>query len=79
MKIRLASIIFLFTSAAIFAQENLWPDVPVVIVGGMFLDGHETEPPHHSWVVFENGRITAVGQKHNTIIPDNTVIIDAVG
>ena len=62
-----------------FAQESLRPDVPVAIVGGMLLDGYEAEPIHHSVVVFENGRITAVGQKHNTKIPDNAVIIDAGG
>jgi imidazolonepropionase-like amidohydrolase len=61
------------------AQENLRPDVPVAFVGGMLLDGYEAEPVHHSVVVFENGRITAVGQKHNTEIPDNAVIIDIGG
>ena len=72
--------LFVFTATtSAFAQENLRPDVPVAIVGGMLLDGYEAEPIHHSVVVFENGRITAVGQKHNTVIPDNAVIIDAGG
>lgn len=61
------------------AQENLRPDVPIALVGGMLLDGYEAEPVHHSVVVFENGRITAVGQKHNTIIPANAVVIDTGG
>ncbi len=61
------------------AQESLRPDVPVALVGGMLLDGYEAEPIHHSVVVFENGRITAVGSKHNTEIPDNAVIIDTGG
>jgi len=72
--------LFIFLAAtSAFAQESLRPDVPVAIVGGMLLDGYEAEPIHHSVVVFENGRITAVGQKHNTEIPDNAVIIDAGG
>ena len=69
----------LVTVPAAYAQENLRPDVPVAIVGGMLLDGYEAEPIHHSVVVFEDGRITAVGQKHNTEIPDDAVIIDAGG
>ena len=59
-----------------FAQENLRPDVPVALVGGMLLDGYEAEPIHHSVVIFENGLITAVGSKHDTEIPANAVIID---
>lgn len=61
------------------AQESLRPDVPVAIVGAMLLDGYEAEPLHHSVVIFENGRITAVGQEHNTVIPDDAVVIDAGG
>lgn len=61
------------------AQESLRPDRPVALVGGMLLDGYEAEPIHHSVVVFENGRITAVGSKDNTEIPDNAVIIDTGG
>lgn len=61
------------------AQENLRPTVPVAIVGGMLLDGYEAEPIHHSVIVFEDGVITAVGQKHNTAIPENAVVIDAGG
>jgi imidazolonepropionase-like amidohydrolase len=69
----------LLASCGAWAQENLRPDVPVAFVGGMLLDGYEAEPIHHSVVVFENGRITAVGSKHNTEIPDNAVIIDTGG
>jgi imidazolonepropionase-like amidohydrolase len=61
------------------AQENLRPDVPVALVGGQLLDGYEAEPIHHSVVIFENGRITAVGSKLDTEIPDNAVIIDTGG
>ncbi|MDX1405280.1 MAG: amidohydrolase family protein [Woeseiaceae bacterium] len=60
-------------------QENLRPAVPVAIVGGQLLDGYEAEPIHHSVVVFEDGRITAVGSKLDTEIPDAAVIIDAGG
>lgn len=67
-----------FVGAA-HAQENLRPDVPVALVGGMLLDGYEAEPIHHSVVVFENGRITAVGSKLDTPVPANAVIIDTGG
>lgn len=79
MRLRLFLLIATIPICNLFAQESLRPDVPVAIVGGMLLDGYEAEPVHHSVVVFENGRITAVGQKHNTVIPDNAVIIDAGG
>ena len=62
-----------------FAQESLRPDRPIAFVGGMLLDGYEAEPIHHSVVVFENGRITAVGSKLDTEIPDNAVVIDTGG
>jgi imidazolonepropionase-like amidohydrolase len=62
-----------------FAQENLRPDRPVAFVGGMLLDGYETQPIHHSVVVLDDGRITAVGQRHNTEIPADAVIIDIGG
>jgi imidazolonepropionase-like amidohydrolase len=62
-----------------FAQENLRPDRPVAFVGGMLLDGYETQPVHHSVVVLDDGRITAVGQRHNTEIPADAVIIDIGG
>jgi imidazolonepropionase-like amidohydrolase len=71
--------ILLCLSAPAFGQESLRPDVPIAIVGGMLLDGHEAEPIHHSVVVFENGRITAVGNRDNTPIPKQAVIIDAGG
>jgi imidazolonepropionase-like amidohydrolase len=79
MKIRAIALLFLLVAPSLWAQENLRPDVPVAIVGGMLLDGYEAEPIHHSVVIFENGRITAVGQKHDTVIPENAVIIDAGG
>ena len=79
MHFRLWLITALFVAPAGFAQENLRPDVPVAIVGGKLLDGYEAPPIHHSVVVFEDGRITAVGQKHNTAIPDNAIVIDAGG
>jgi len=69
----------LFASLSVHAQPDLRPNVPVAIVGGMLLDGHEGEPIHHSVVVFENGMITAVGTRDNTPIPENAVVIDAGG
>jgi len=79
MRVKSLFLLLLLSLGATHAQENLRPGVPVAIVGGMLLDGYEAEPIHHSVVVFENGRITQVGQKHNTVIPDNAVIIDAGG
>ena len=79
MKNKLLGILFFAIASPLCAQESLRPEVPVAIVGGMLLDGYEAEPIHHSVVVFENGRITQVGQKHNTTIPENAVIIDAGG
>jgi|TARA_B110000208_G_scaffold35007_1_gene46287 imidazolonepropionase-like amidohydrolase len=69
----------LLVSSASFSQQSLRPSVPVAIVGGMLLDGYEAAPIHHSVVIFENGVITAVGEKHDTPIPDNAVVIDAGG
>ena len=74
-----ALLLLILVAGTAPAQENLRPDVPVAIVGGMLLDGYEAQPIHHSVVIFEDGRITAVGQKHDTDIPDNAVIIDAGG
>ncbi len=71
------SLLLIFQSAQ--SQSILRPSVPVAIVGGMLLDGYEAEPIHHSVVIFNDGRITQVGQKHNTPIPANAVIIDAGG
>jgi imidazolonepropionase-like amidohydrolase len=72
-------VLLLLASVSSHAQESLRPAQPVAIVGGMLLDGHEAEPIHHSVVVFDNGRITAVGHRENTAIPENAVIIDAGG
>lgn len=76
------TLICLFVTLAagnLLAQESLRPDRPVAFVGGMLLDGYEAEPIHHSVVIFENGRITAVGSKLDTEIPDNAIIIDTGG
>lgn len=79
MRITSAWILVVLLASASLAQESLRPDTPIALVGGMLLDGYEAEPIHHSVVVFENGRITAVGQKHNTEIPANAIIIDTGG
>ncbi|MDH4072472.1 MAG: amidohydrolase family protein [Gammaproteobacteria bacterium] len=79
MPMRILPLVILAVSTMAAAQESLRPDVPVAIVGGMLLDGYEAEPIHHSVVIFENGRIIAVGQKHDTEIPANAVVIDAGG
>lgn len=79
MRLVFSIVITFVVPHLVFAQANLRPDVPVAIVGGMLLDGYEAEPVHNSVVVFEDGRITAVGQRHNTAIPANAVILDAGG
>ena len=76
MRIWICVVTTIVIVPALNAQENLRPDVPVAIVGGKLLDGYEAPPIHHSVVVFENGVITQVGQKHNTEIPENAVVID---
>jgi imidazolonepropionase-like amidohydrolase len=79
MSFRNLLFILLFVTIDIQAQQALRPKVPVAIVDGMLLDGHAAEPIHHSVVVFEDGRITAVGNRDNTPIPEQAVIIDAGG
>ncbi|MFK8054410.1 MAG: amidohydrolase family protein [Woeseiaceae bacterium] len=64
---------------AAFAQTSRRPAQPVALVGGMLLDGYESEPLHHAVVVFENGRITAVGAAHEIEIPDNAIRINVAG
>lgn len=79
MKTITAWLLVLVAAQSVFAQESLRPGVPVALVGGQLLDGYEAEPIHHSVVVFENGRITAVGTKSDTPVPANAVVIDAGG
>ena len=79
MRRTITCLLCLLPISFLSAQENLRPDVPVALVGGMLLDGYEAEPIHHSVVIFDDGRITAVGQKHNTAIPDNAVVINVAG
>ena len=66
-------------SYSIHSQEILRPEQPVAFVGAMLLDGYESEPIHHSVVIFDKGHIVAVGEKHNTPIPEGAKIIDISG
>jgi imidazolonepropionase-like amidohydrolase len=79
MRVRVLLFIALVLPQWILAQASLRPDVPIAIVGGMLLDGYEAEPVHDSVVVFEDGIITAVGERHDTEIPSKAVVIDAGG
>ena len=79
MPTRILLVLLLLTAVDCHAQEQLRPEAPVAVVGGMLLDGHEAGPIHHSVVVFENGRITAVGTRDDTPIPANAVVLDAGG
>ena len=77
---RIITLIFVvLLSCSIHSQEILRPDRPVAFVGGMLLDGYEAEPIHHSVVIFDKGRIVAVGKRLNTPIPENAKIIDISG
>jgi len=79
MLIRILPLALLLISSGVLAQADLRPAGPVAVVGGMLLDGHQAAPIHHSVVVFENGRITALGNRDTTPIPGNAVVIDAGG
>ena len=72
-------VLVVLLSCSIHSQEILRPDRPVAFVGGMLLDGYEAEPIHHSVVIFDKGRIVAVGKRHNTPIPGNATVIDISG
>lgn len=78
---RIFTLVFIvLLSCSIHSQEILRPDRPVAFVGGMLLDGYEAaEPIHHSVVIFDDGRIVAVGERHNTPIPGNATVIDISG
>ena len=78
---RIFTLVFVvLLSCSIHSQEILRPDRPVAFVGGMLLDGYEAaEPIHHSVVIFDDGRIVAVGERHNTPIPGNATVIDISG
>ncbi|HIO46020.1 TPA: Xaa-Pro dipeptidase, partial [Candidatus Poribacteria bacterium] len=78
---RIFTLVFIvLLSCSIHSQEILRPDRPVAFVGGMLIDGYEAaEPIHHSVVIFDDGRIVAVGERHNTPIPGNATVIDISG
>ena len=58
---------------AVEAQE------PLVLEGGMLLDGYERPPIHHGAIVIENGRITWVGPAAEVDPPANARRIDTSG
>ena len=75
----IAAMIFFLFSCFTYGQENLRPDHPVAFVGAMLLDGYEAKPIHRATVVIYDGRITAVGESHNTEIPKDATIINISG
>ena len=79
LKASLVFTVFGLVSGIGVAQESARPEHPVAFVGGMLLDGYETQPIHHSIVVIEDGRITAVGSELDTNIPEDAVVIDTSG
>ncbi len=79
LKASLVFTVFGLVSGIGVAQESSRPEHPVAFVGGMLLDGYETQPIHHSIVVIEDGRITAVGSELDTNIPEDAVVIDTSG
>ena len=52
---------------------------PLVLRGGMLLDGYERPPIHHAAVVVENGRITYAGPSDGLSVPTGARVIDTSG
>ncbi|NND02243.1 MAG: amidohydrolase family protein [Acidimicrobiia bacterium] len=52
---------------------------PLVLRGGMLLDGYESEPIHHAAVVVADGRIVWVGPAADVEIPAGARVIDTSG
>jgi len=68
----------LFGSSWVLAAQG-HPDYPVALMGGQLLDGYETTPISRGVVVFDQGRIIAVGAVDEVEIPANTRVIDIGG
>lgn len=87
MKLRVLILVFALTlllAAAYPSSEtyDLKPvnrSGPIVIQGGMLIDGNEGAPIQDSVLVIEGNRITQVGTRLDTTIPPNATIIDANG
>lgn len=52
---------------------------PLVLLGGMLLDGYEAQPIHDAAVVIEGDRIVAANARHRVEIPANAQVIDTRG
>lgn len=64
---------------SLFALPALAQDRPIAIDNAMILDGHESRPILDGRIVFQNGRITAVGPRHRIAIPQGAAVLDAGG
>lgn len=81
MKNRLMSF-FVIIIAIFFWQtsESLCQETTTLaLINGTLIDGTGTDPVHHAVVVIENGRITVVGTRAETTIPENAELIDVEG
>jgi imidazolonepropionase-like amidohydrolase len=54
-------------------------DHPLVLAGGMLLDGYEADPLHDAVVVIERGRIVAANTRSRVDIPSGARMIDTRG
>lgn len=54
-------------------------DRPLVLLGGMLLDGYEAQPIHDAAVVIQGDRIVAANARHRVEIPANAQIVDTRG
>lgn len=61
------------------AQQDAQGNVPLVLRGGMLLDGYESRPLHDAAVVVRGGRITWVGPARDVEIPDGARVLDVRG
>lgn len=80
-KVSVSLCFFIASTSAgfILGQPFTQPTRPVALVGGMLLDGYEAPPLLDASVVFEQGKITAVGARNDVEIPSNAIILDAGG
>ena len=79
---RTFSIVFAAITIAVSvpsASEQTRPAGPVAIVGGMLVDGHGGQPLHHSVVVIEGAKITAIGTVDTLKPPAGAAIVDGRG
>ena len=71
-----AACIFIFGTSPSVSAES---DQPLVITGGLLIDGTGSLPDEDVVVVVLNGRIAEIGPKTKVKIPDDSKVIDVNG